>query len=333
MPYDPYYSRGGYYYPPPIPLAREKETVNIFNENGRGRDYDQGYIDAMHRLNMSGSRSRSRSRHRSHSHSRHRSRSRSSVDREIDRLRKDLHHMEEKDVLEAREKELKLRWEVEIASKKDKEKSELEKMRAKVKFEEIMEKEKAEREYKEFEILQAKKKVEKELKEKKEKEAADAAARTTMRAIGWSDTQIDRAIAVRDREKVKETTIVTTTPVLYGGGHHHHHHGQMVLGGPRAPVYPRAHVKDIHIEVLKKYKIDWRYDTVSFPSLQLKPHNTNDSAYRTRTTSSSSARWTKHTSKSSTKSPGNVSRKAASLRCCWSRGRRSITAALVDCRW
>ncbi|KAG8626090.1 hypothetical protein KVT40_006491 [Elsinoe batatas] len=280
-PYDPYYppphlSPPAYHYRSSS-HGRTDNTTNVFvpsSPDYRGRQIDR-IADEIHHLRVS----QSRGRHRAHSdlsYERSRSPSYGHLEREIERLKKNLDDSEAKHHEEDDRKQIISQWENEQAAKKRKKEEEMERIKEQIRVDEIMAKEKADKAYKEFEALQEKKRQEAELKAKKEKDKADEATRDNLRKAGYSDNQIDRIMRRAEGEKEEglieqKTTSIVAYPgasaQVYGTGHHHGHghHAAgdiIVAGAGRTPVYPRAHRHDISTDVLKEFGIAYRYDPV-----------------------------------------------------------------------
>ncbi|PNS19931.1 hypothetical protein CAC42_7898 [Sphaceloma murrayae] len=294
-PYDPYYSPP-HLSPPPSHAYRHRShsrghdnTTNVFvpaSPDYRGRQIER-IADEIQELRLS----QSRGRHRAHSdlvYARSRSPSYTRLQEEIDRLKKDLDQSENKHNEEDHRKQIISQWENEQAEKKRKQKEEMERIKEQIRVDEIMAKEKADKQYKEFEAIQEKKRQDAELKARKEKEKADEATRENLAKAGYSHSQIERIMrraaddAAADQPTIEQTT---TSIVAYPGGvqpvyHHHGYHGHaagdiIVGGSARPPVYPRAHRHDISTEVLKEYNIPYSYDqvrsTLSFLNVLCRP--------------------------------------------------------------
>ncbi|TKX22338.1 hypothetical protein C1H76_5446 [Elsinoe australis] len=286
-PYDHYYSPPHLSPQPYAPYYRSsshgrghENTTNVFvptSPDYRGRQIER-IADEIQDLRIS----QSRGRYRAHSdlvyaRSRSRSRSSSHLEREIERLKKDLEASEGRHHEDEHKHQIISQWENEQAEKKRKKEEEIKRVKEQIRVDEIMAKEKADKQYKEFEALQEKKKQEAELKAKQEKEKADKATRANLAKAGYSENQIDRIMARASDEHKEQTTIEskTTNIIAYPGGgqptHVHHHSGHhnhhsagdiIVAGSGRTPVFPRAHRHDISTDVLKEFGISYRYDPV-----------------------------------------------------------------------
>ncbi|KAF2156062.1 hypothetical protein K461DRAFT_265508 [Myriangium duriaei CBS 260.36] len=280
----PYYNYGNnYYYPPPgglsPPPTRPRAsshgrmgdpTVNVYTTgNDRGRAYDR-LADEIARLKLDAERSRSRHDHHAMSHY-HRSPSPTMAElrRDLERKERELHEERDRANAKDHEKDIIQRWENEQAEKKRKEKEREKALKEKIEADALLEKEKEEKAYKEFELLQAKKKLEeKEKKEKKEKEIEEA-NREMLRRLGYSENQIERSIAVDKKKRDGGSFNNNTTniiqyptpppPAVYPP---QPHPGEIIVSRPGGVIYPRARTHDISVDVLDKFGIGWRYDAV-----------------------------------------------------------------------
>lgn len=181
------------------------------------------------------------------------------MERELERQRKELHETQEKQSAEDREKDAIKRWENKRWEDERKAKELYENTKKKIEMEEVLEKEKKEKAYKDFEIERERKIAEEELKKKKQAEKDEEHLRESLRRLGFNELVIDDAVA---KEKDKHGGYLVGPPAVGLPGL-----PMPVLPGmplvpapaPGSQKWDKIARKYISVKVLDKYGIKWIY--------------------------------------------------------------------------